>query len=77
MESDWKLQKATRELQIASGTVLEAENLALSKSGVACSCSQQLEGVEEQLGLAREKVTSFEAASAKSAVQSKGELARL
>lgn len=40
-------------------------------------CCQQLEGVEELLDLPREKFKIVEAANAKDAVRSKGELARL
>lgn len=58
-ESDWKLRKTERKLQVASGAVMEAQHFALSKSGEASIYSQQLEGVEEQLDLAHSKTISI------------------
>lgn len=44
--------KTQCELQVASGVVLEAQQVTLSKLEESRSCRQQLEGVEEQLDLA-------------------------
>lgn len=76
-ESDRELLKTQRELQVASGSVLEAQHLALRKSEKARSCCQQSEDLGEQLDSACEKAICVEAASAAAAVRLKGELARL
>lgn len=70
-ESDWELQKTHCELKVTSGAGLKAQRLPLSKLEKAHFCCQQFGGVEEQIDLAREKVTSAEAAGAKAAVRSK------
>lgn len=74
-ESDQKLQKIQRELQVSSGAVLEAQRIALSIFEEVGSCCQQLEGVEEQLDMAHAKDTSAKAAGDEAAARSKGELA--
>lgn len=71
-QSDRELQKTQRKLKVSSGTILKAQKLALSKAEKACSCRQLLECVKEQLYLAREQVTSVEAADVEAAVRSKG-----
>lgn len=76
-EIDQELHETQRALKVASCTVVEAQHLTLSKAGEARQCLQKLKGVMEQLGLARERVTSFEAESAEAIVWSKGALARM
>lgn len=60
-----------------SGAVLDAQHHVLGKLDEARSCRQQFEVVEKQVDLAREKVTSIEAASVEATARSKTELARL
>lgn len=72
-ESNREQMKTQRELQAASGTVLEAQHLPLSNSGKTCSCRQQWKGQEKQLDVVREKVISVEAENVESAVRSKRE----
>lgn len=76
VESNRELHKTQRKLKVTGGAVYEAQQLALSKEKEVCLCRQQLEGVNEHLGMAHEKITRVEAAGDEAAVRSKGELAR-
>lgn len=67
-ESDWELQRTHCEMQVASGAVLVAQRLDLSKLEEVRSRRQQLKDENYQLSLASEKVTSAEATSAEAAV---------
>lgn len=75
-ESDLKLPRTQSESQVASGAVVEAQHLALSKLKDTRSCCQQLEGMKEQLHLPCVKVTSVEAARSKAAARFMGILTR-
>lgn len=67
-ESDLGLQNPQRKVQVANSAFLEALHLALRKQEETRSCCQKLNGAEAQQDLAREKVTSVEAANAEAAI---------
>lgn len=51
-------------MRAASGMIMEYPQLIFIKFEKVCSCRQQLDGVETQLGLAHEKAIRVDAANA-------------
>lgn len=76
-ESDWELQNTQKELNVVRGAVSKTQHLTLSKAEEARSSDQLMEGIEEQLGLARGKGIGGETASDEAAVKFKGEFSHL